>query len=240
MPEKTIAIFGAGTGLGAATARRFGREGYAAALVARRKEPLDELVAALDKEGIEAAAFPADLSDSAGVPALVDRVSGHFGRIDVIEYAPIGAAKDLFLPAAQVAADFLRPIADLYLHTPIEIARAVVPQMVERGEGGLLFGQGMSALSGYPGMSGLGAVLAATRNWFQSLHGELADKGVYVGAVTVAGLVEGTAGHQAAYEADPTLGGMPLIPPAELADQYWDMFTKRDRLEQIVPAPAVS
>ncbi len=43
----TIAIIGAGPGLGAATARRFGREGFGTALIARSKDTLDRLSAAV-------------------------------------------------------------------------------------------------------------------------------------------------------------------------------------------------
>ncbi|RUW02840.1 SDR family NAD(P)-dependent oxidoreductase, partial [Mesorhizobium sp. M1A.F.Ca.IN.022.05.2.1] len=49
--KKTIAIFGAGTGLGASRATRFGREGYRVALVARRAAPLQERVAELASAG---------------------------------------------------------------------------------------------------------------------------------------------------------------------------------------------
>jgi short-subunit dehydrogenase len=56
--QKTMAIFGAGTGLGSSVATRFGREGYRVALVARRAAPLQELVADLAKAGVEAQAFP--------------------------------------------------------------------------------------------------------------------------------------------------------------------------------------
>jgi NAD(P)-dependent dehydrogenase (short-subunit alcohol dehydrogenase family) len=54
--SRTIAIFGAGTGLGISTARRFGREGYQGALVGRRAHALAMLVDQLRAEGISAAA----------------------------------------------------------------------------------------------------------------------------------------------------------------------------------------
>ncbi|MGO4418377.1 SDR family NAD(P)-dependent oxidoreductase [Streptomyces sp. MCAF7] len=83
--SKVIAVFGAGTGLGVSVARRFGREGFRVALVARRKDALDTLVGRLADEGIEAAAFPADLTDTAQVPALIDAIRDRLGRIDVVE-----------------------------------------------------------------------------------------------------------------------------------------------------------
>ncbi|MFC0040705.1 SDR family NAD(P)-dependent oxidoreductase [Actinomadura rayongensis] len=228
---KTIAVLGAGPGLGAATARRFGREGFDVALVGRRPEPLGALVEILDQEGIRAAAFPADLAEPAGVPALVDAITGRLGPIDVVEYAPIGSAPP-FAPAAGLAAATLRGLMDLHLYTPVEVARAVVPGMVARGDGAFLLAQGVSALAGAPGMSGVGPVMAAARNWIQSLHAELADQGVYAGTLTIGAWIEGSAAHRAAAEHG---RGGPVVAPEDLADHYWDLYTKRDRSEQVVP-----
>ncbi|MFC8663895.1 SDR family NAD(P)-dependent oxidoreductase [Streptomyces sp. NPDC057199] len=237
--SKTIVIFGAGTGLGAATARRFGREGYAIGLVARRQGPLDELAATLDKEGIEAAVFPADLSDTAAAPALVERISERFRRIDVVEYAPVSSGTDAVRPASQLSADFLRPHANLLLHTPVEIARAVLPQMIERGNGGFLLGIGLSAVtpSALPGLGGATSVMAAARHWMHGLHSELADKGVYAGTLAIGAMIEGSLAHQEASEAGSTFSGMPVVSAAHLADLYWDMLTKRDQTEQLFPSP---
>ncbi|MHB9863566.1 hypothetical protein [Streptomyces sp. YIM S03343] len=58
--------------------------------MAGRKARLDALAAQHADEGIEAAAFPADLSDPAWLPPLVDAIRGSFGRIDGVEYTPIG------------------------------------------------------------------------------------------------------------------------------------------------------
>ncbi|MFD0478345.1 SDR family NAD(P)-dependent oxidoreductase [Nonomuraea thailandensis] len=59
----TIAIVGAGPGLGLAIARTFGSRGFDVALIARTKDKLETLVAQLGKEGITAEAFPADVLD---------------------------------------------------------------------------------------------------------------------------------------------------------------------------------
>src|SRR3954449_5253317 len=96
--SRTVVVFGAGTGLGAAVARRFGREGYRVALVARTRSRVDALVASLAGEGIEAAAFTADLAETSEMPAVIRRIRERFGRIDVVEYAPI--TTDLFTAAS--------------------------------------------------------------------------------------------------------------------------------------------
>jgi short-subunit dehydrogenase len=59
----SIAIVGAGPGMGLAIARTFGSRGYDVALIARNRAKLDDLVGRLAAEDITAAAFPADVRD---------------------------------------------------------------------------------------------------------------------------------------------------------------------------------
>ncbi|MET0424259.1 MAG: SDR family NAD(P)-dependent oxidoreductase [Actinoplanes sp.] len=236
--SKTVVVFGAGTGLGAAVARRFGREGYRVALVARNRDRLAALAAALAGEGVEAAVFPADLSRTDEVPALIGRIRERFGRIDVIEYAPI--TTDLFTPATELDAASEQHYLNLHLLTPIEIVRAVLPEMLERGDGGILIGQGATAVEPAPFRSGLGPAMAAARNYIQSLHGEVADRGVYAATLHIGAMIVGSAGHEAITSGqvkisiDPAL--IPTIEPADLADLMWTMLTKRDRSDDLVPA----
>ncbi|WP_433472617.1 SDR family NAD(P)-dependent oxidoreductase [Spirillospora sp. CA-142024] len=236
--SKVIAVFGAGTGLGVSVARRFGREGFRVALVARRKERLDALVAQLAGEGVEAAAFPGDLSDPAGVPALVDAIRGHYGRIDVVEYGPIGGDMS-FTPAARLDAATLEGLSRLLLLTPVEVFRAVLPEMTERGDGAVLMTTGYTAVQPMPQLGGPGPVMAAARNHLYSLNAELADSGVYAGTLTVAAMIAGSEAAEAAEVEDDdrfTGAAFPVVDPSELAEHYWDMYTKRDRVEQAYPA----
>lgn len=57
----TIAIVGAGPGLGAATARRFGRQGFDVALIARDRERVDALAAQLTESDVPALGYTADV-----------------------------------------------------------------------------------------------------------------------------------------------------------------------------------
>src|SRR4051794_8872547 len=120
---RTVVVFGAGGGLGQAVARRFGREGYRAALVARDETRLRALAGELAAEGIDAVAFPADLARTAEIPGLIGRIRERFGQIDVIEYAPI--TTDLFVRAADLDVVTARHYVDLYLLTPVAIVREV-------------------------------------------------------------------------------------------------------------------
>ena len=101
--QKTIAIFGAGTGLGASVAARFGREGYKVALIARGPTGLDLLKGKLAEQGIEAYSFPADLTDLAAIPSLVQAIEAQLGSIDVALFSPISSTA-YFVPAVDLEA----------------------------------------------------------------------------------------------------------------------------------------
>jgi hypothetical protein len=73
------------------------------------------------------------------------------------------------------------------------------------------------------------------------LHGELADTGVYAGTLSITAFIARsemaealTASASDSDTASPTLG-RPVVDPDDLAEHYWDMYTKRDGAEHIYP-----
>ncbi|MEU7866493.1 SDR family NAD(P)-dependent oxidoreductase [Dactylosporangium sp. NPDC049140] len=235
--SRTIAVFGAGTGLGTAVAHRFGRAGYRVALVARTASRLDTLAGELAAQGIESAAFPADLSDPAAVPDLLARIEDRLGPVDVLEYAPI--TTDLFASTAALDAAGMQHHLNLHLLTPIELVRAALPGLRARGDGGILLVQGISALNPMPRLGGLGPAMAAARNWVLALNAELAGAGVYAGVVHVGAMVTGSAGHRAmtsgALGDGIDVSKIPQVDPADIATALWDLLATRDRSELLLP-----
>jgi short-subunit dehydrogenase len=127
----------------------------------------------------------------------------------------------------------------VYLLTPIEIVRTVLPAMRERGDGTVLLTQGISAIHPMPRLGALGPAMAAARNYMLALNAELADTGVFAGVVHVGAMVTGSAGH-AAMTAGTLAPGVdastiPQVDPADIAELQWSAHTKRDRPEQRVP-----
>jgi len=72
----TIAIVGAGRGLGAAVARKFGAEGFAIALISRNQEHVDQLAAELSSGGLTARGYAADVRDTKSLAAAPPATSG--------------------------------------------------------------------------------------------------------------------------------------------------------------------
>ncbi|MEV5177514.1 SDR family NAD(P)-dependent oxidoreductase [Streptomyces flaveolus] len=194
--SRVIAIFGAGSGLGTALARRFGNEGFRVALIARRADRLQTVVDELSAQGVEAAAFPTDLSDPAGARPVVDAIRQRFGRIDVVSYQPLPGGT-AFVPAADLDASRLAPLVNLFLLTPVEIAHAVLPEMTERGDGGFIVTGGFTAADPQPYISGIGPAVSAVRNFVYSFNGEVAGSGVYAGVSTLAALIKDSESYAA-------------------------------------------
>lgn len=234
--SRTLAIFGAGPVLGLSLARRFGREGFRVALVARTRENLDRLVAELARDGIEAAGFTADVYDPAQIASAVAAIKERYGRIDVAEFSPGGGNMgDGIVSTLDVDVENTRLILDRFLLSAIALVRQVLPDMAERGDGGILFTAGQSGIHPTPFLGNAGMAQAALRNYFHTLNAVLAERGVYVGAVNIGALIEGSVPHQAI-----TSSGQPLefepevIHPDVFAESFWELYAKRDRVEALV------
>jgi NAD(P)-dependent dehydrogenase (short-subunit alcohol dehydrogenase family) len=235
-PMKTIAVYGAGPALGRAVAERFGREGYRVALVARNREALDETVRALGADGVEAAGFQADIADSDQALRAVDEIEARFGAIDVLEHSPTPGR--LFTGPRELEPSAVAALLDLYLLTPIALVNRLRPAMRERG-GALLFAMGAAAIHPMPQFAGASSALPALRGYVHALHPALAEEGVYVGALMIGALIEGSAAHRNAAAFGTGDQAPATVSAGDLADRLWDLSTKRDRIEDVF-APAIT
>ena len=181
-----LLIIGAGSGISAATARRFGREGYAVGLVARREEALAELGQALRGDGIHTAWAAAEAGDPASLTDAVLRLVGELGPADVVLYN-VSVGREVTVPEL-TPDDLLDDLAAgaVGLQTAV---RAVLPGMRERGGGTVLVTGGGSADRPIRSMATLGVQKAAVRALAEVQAIALADDGVHVATVTVRGFV---------------------------------------------------
>lgn len=233
--QKTIAIFGAETGLGASVARRYGKAGFRVALVARNAQSLGERVAELSAQGLDATAFPADLNEIDAIPALVREIEEKSGPIHTAIFAPVGNFR--MLPAADLTASSLKELANILTFAPIEVVRAVLPGMIARGDGAIIIADGLSAVAPMPGLSGPGPAFAATRNYILGLHEEIKDRGVFAGMLHIGAMIDNSTGLRAA-----AASGLPLddprfatIDPDVLAEKIWSLANERSHAEAILP-----
>lgn len=230
---KIMAIFGAGPGFGLSVAHRFGREGYELALVARNEQRLNEHVRTLGEAGIQAHAFTADLTDQTSATEALSKIQKELGAVDVLLYSALGDLQHIAQPG-DLHADNLRPLLDQILLTPVTLAHQALPDLVERGDGGILFSYGGSALTPVAQIANVGISMSALRYYMQVLHHELAPRGVYVGGLAITAFIENT---PAALALASSMPDVPIVSPDVLADTLWTQFAERRDPDGIAPRP---
>ena len=213
----TIAIVGAGPGLGAAVARRFGREGFDVALLSRRQERADGLAAdladlpELADRGVSARGFAADVRDPASLARALESATETLGPIEVLQYSPV-PQKDFLRPVLETTpADMVGPL-EFSIHGPMAAVHQVLPGMRFLGRGTVLFVNGGSAARPAGAVAGTSIAFAGQSAYAQMLHDAVVGDGIHVAQLIVPGAI--SAGH-------------PRKDPEVLADLLWSMHTGR-------------
>ena len=174
--DKTLVITGGGSGLGAEMARRFADLGAHAVVLGRRKEKLDETVAAIERAGGRASAFACDIRD----PAAVQEVAAGVDRVDGL----VNNAAGNFLAAAEdLSANGFKAVIDIVLNGTFHCTSAFGRRMIEGKGGAILNIVTTYAWTGsafvLPSACAKAGVLALTR----SLAVEWAAYGIRVNAI---------------------------------------------------------
>lgn len=230
--SKTIMIIGAGPGVGLHVAHRFGKEGFSVALISRTKANLDSCVAELKEKGIDAEGFNADAKDLKSLSFTIEKAQKRFGSIDVLEFSPSTDPGKLATPR-NITVENLRPHMELTLGA-VTAVQALLPGMLEKGNGGILFASAASAIEPVPFSSNFAMAQSSIRNYAHSLHNDLKKDGIYAGMLFISGLVDKGNGSLEPPPPPVSESPMPLISAYSIAEMFWDMYTKRDRIDQIV------
>ena len=121
----------------------------------------------------------------------------------------------------------------------VALVQEFLPHMLDRGDGAILTAQGASTKQGPPNMSGPGPAQAAQRNYLQSLHAEVANKGVYVGMLCIGAAIEQQClpypDGEGQSRRESRSGNTPCVDPAHLADLLWNMHQARQQAETSYP-----
>jgi citronellol/citronellal dehydrogenase len=186
---RRVLVTGASRGIGAATAHRFAAEGADVAIVARTVARHDHLAGSLAEtaEGMRrfggrVAAIAADIAEendrSRAIREAVESLGGP------IEILINNAAAGIFAPVQDFPLKRRRVIFEVNVHAPLDLAQAVLPSMVERGEGWIV---NLSSATARPlpnsALAVYGASKAALNRLTNGLAVELIDSGVRINTV---------------------------------------------------------
>jgi NAD(P)-dependent dehydrogenase (short-subunit alcohol dehydrogenase family) len=131
LKDKTFVITGGGSGLGAAMAKRFAGLGARAVVLGRRKEKLDQTVAAIEAAGGKASAHSCDVRDFAAVQEVAARVGPVDGLVN-------NAAGNFLAAAEDLSANAFKAVVDIVLNGTFHCTSAFGRGMIDAGKGGTI------------------------------------------------------------------------------------------------------
>ncbi|WP_304106039.1 SDR family oxidoreductase [Mycolicibacterium bacteremicum] len=176
LPDRRPALVaGASSGIGEATAIRLARNGFPVALGARRVEKLDEIVGKIRADGGEAIAVHLDVTDPDSVKAAVEQTTDELGDIEVLV---AGAGDTYFGKLDAISTEQFESQVQIHLIGANRVATAVLPGMIERRRGDLIFVGSDVSLRQRPHMGAYGAAKAALVAMVNNYQMELEGTGV--------------------------------------------------------------
>lgn len=185
---KVVIVTGAGSGIGAATARRFAREGASVVLVGRDQEKLNAVRGSL--EGGQSMTHSADVAKEVEVRAMVESAIARFERIDVLVN---NAGTATTGPLLQLTTADWRKVMGTDLDGVFFCTRCALPELL-KSKGCIINTSSVSGTGGDWNMAAYNAAKGAITNMTRSLAMELGEHGVRVNAVnptfTATGMTE--------------------------------------------------
>ena len=209
------AVVGVGAGLGSALARRFA-SGYAVALVARGREKLDELAREITAGGGQALAVPADVAKAEDVAAAFERVRGALGPVDILLY---NAAMRPFGRLLETKASTFETTWRVNALGAFLASRAVVPDMLAKGKGAIVFTGATAGTKPFPTSAAFGPSKFALRGLAQVMARDLGPQGIHVAYVNVDGAIDMPFIHRLR----PQLQKEDMLAPSAIAETYWHL-----------------
>ncbi|MFZ0659574.1 MAG: SDR family NAD(P)-dependent oxidoreductase [Candidatus Binataceae bacterium] len=207
-------VTGVGPGLGAALARRFA-QGYAVAINARRADYLRTLKAEIQTSG-GATVFeaPADIGDRAQVEAAFKLIREQLGAPDVLLY---NAGSGKWGNVLEVSPEDFEATWRVNVYGAFLASREVVPAMLARGRGVILFTGATAGVKAGAKSAAFGPAKFAMRGLAQSMARDLGPKGIHVAWINVDGVID-IPGRTI-----PGLKPEDLLEPAAIAETYWHL-----------------
>lgn len=214
--SNTAVIVGVGPGLGQSLVKRFSDEGFEVAMIARADSTLESVLESLNADRSLLHPYPCDATDDDQVETTFRSIKSDLGEIGLLvynagSYAPGGILEldpDRFVQSWEVncKGGFLT-------------AREVLPGMVNRGEGTIIFTGATASLRGSEGFAGLAVGKFGLRALAQSMAREFGAAGIHVSHVIIDGQID----TPRVREEFPDRDDHTFLDPDEIANTYWQL-----------------
>ena len=173
---KVAVVTGGGRGIGRATAITLAQAGAKVMVTARTESEIEETATRIRKEGGEAQAFGADVSDWEAMARLAAETEWAFGPADIV-VANAGVIEPVG-DTWEVRPNEWAHSLDVNLTGVFYTARAFLPRMVDRDRGVLVFTSSGAATHPVPGWSAYCAAKAGLNHFVRNLAAEIDERGL--------------------------------------------------------------
>jgi NADP-dependent 3-hydroxy acid dehydrogenase YdfG len=177
---QVVAITGASSGIGEATALAAAGAGAAVALAARRTDRIEALAQRITAGGGRAIAVTTDVSDEAQARAFVERTIDELGRLDVLVN---NAGVMLLGPVAGASADEWRRMIDANVYGVIYTTLAAIDHLIARGSGHVVTVSSVAGVRASAGSAVYNLTKFGVNAFSEALRQELAEHNVRVTVV---------------------------------------------------------
>ena len=207
------AVVGVGPGLGASLARRFA-QGYAVAIIARKAEYLKSLAGEIRATGGQVLEVPADIGDRAQVEAAFKLIRERLGPPEVLLY---NAGNGTWGTITDITPEQYEDNWRVNAYGAFVSAKAVVPDMITRGRGVILFTGATAGVKAGPKSVSFGPAKFALRGLTHSLARDLGPKGIHVAWVNVDGVIDIPGRRYAQFKDED------MLKPDAISETYWHL-----------------
>ncbi len=171
---KRVWVTGASSGIGAALAVAFAEAGARVVLSARRQAELEQVA---ERCGDDSLVVTLDVTDQASIDAAVQRVNDAWGGVDILVN---NAGITQRSRATETDMTVYRRLLEVNLFGTIALTSAMLPGMLERGEGQIVCMSSIAGKVGAPLRTGYCAAKHAVVGYCDALRAEVQDHGVHV------------------------------------------------------------
>ncbi len=212
--KKVCAVVGVGPGNGAAYARRFSRDGYAVALLARSTGYSESLVPELAGE---ARAFACDASDPDAVAAAFAAIEREMGAVDVLLYNAGSGGKWANIEDTEL--DFFEQAWRVNALGLVAATKSVVPAMKAKGKGAIVITGATASRRGGANTASFAQGKAAQRSLAESMARHLWPQGIHVSLIILDGVVDLERSRQAMPDKPDTF----FVKAEDVAETAWTL-----------------
>jgi short-subunit dehydrogenase len=202
-----ILVTGASSGIGAALAPILAERGATVGIVARRADRLEQVLERCRKHAPESRMWSADLGDLARAEEVAREAWDAFGGFDVLVN---NAAIPKRTRVTDLTPENVQHVMDVDFHSPIRMSLAVLPDMLDRSHGQIMFVSSMGGRIPIPNEAAYNAAKYAMCGFAEAMLLDLAGTGVEV----------------------------KLVLPGPIATEIWDQPDNEPALMEVEKVPA--